>query len=56
MIALNAPRIEAVDVAGRRVSFCSEVCRDEFADIAGLIERGEWHVGAAAGRLENTSS
>ena len=38
----SQPRIEAVGEDGKPVLFCTELCRDEYADLHGLSEPGEW--------------
>lgn len=47
MMHHSRPRIDALDADGKRVLFCSELCRDEYAALSGLSALGEWHAEAA---------
>jgi hypothetical protein len=42
MIHLRAPRIEIAGVSRRPLALCSELCRDEYVELHGLSDRGEW--------------
>jgi hypothetical protein len=50
MIALNGPRIEALAADGKQIVFCSEICRDEYEALVGLLDRGAWRSKGPAGR------
>jgi hypothetical protein len=43
----SQPRIDALDADGKRVLFCTELCRDEYAELFGLSDRGAWAEGGA---------
>ena len=42
MVHTRRARIAARGLDGRPEVFCSELCRDEYADLFGLADRGEW--------------
>jgi hypothetical protein len=42
MIHVEAPRIEATSAEERALVFCSEICRDEFAELFDLVSPGNW--------------
>jgi hypothetical protein len=42
MLHTSRRRIDAADTEGRRVPFCSELCRDEYAELVGLSDAGSW--------------
>ena len=42
MIHLRGERIEATGLDGASLVFCSEICRDEYAELFGLGDPGGW--------------
>ena len=42
LINLHAPRIVIADGGRRQLMLCSEICRDEYVELHGLNDRGEW--------------
>ena len=50
MLHFRRPRIAALDTDERRVLFCSELCRDEYAETPGLADRGAWQEAAVESR------
>jgi hypothetical protein len=50
MLHTSRSRIAARTDGGARVLFCSELCRDEYAELFGLSERGEWAATTDRGR------
>jgi hypothetical protein len=47
MVHTRSFRIVASDNAGEPVVFCSELCRDEYAELVGLSSEGEGAKGLA---------
>jgi hypothetical protein len=45
MIHGEAARIETTSAEGRAVVFCSEICRNEFAELFQLESLGQWTTG-----------
>jgi hypothetical protein len=52
MIHFRTERIEAVGRDGAPVILCSDVCRDEYAALFGLADRGRRRLGTLVGRRE----
>jgi hypothetical protein len=46
MMHHSRPRLAARDAEGARVLFCSELCRNEYAELIGLSDAGAWQDGA----------
>ena len=42
MVHTRRARIVGRGEDGRTLVFCSELCRDEYAELVGLADRGEW--------------
>ena len=57
MVHTRRARIVARGLDRRAVVFCSELCRDEYEDLVGLAERGDWAAtGASTGRRERPTA
>jgi hypothetical protein len=50
MIHFRASRIEAEASDAKVVVFCSEICRDEYADLFTLASAGTWRGGRPTGQ------
>lgn len=50
MLHTRRARIAARAADGRSLVFCSDLCRDEYAELYGLAERGDWVEGSALQR------
>ena len=51
-------RLETTDGEGKPVRFCTELCRDEYAQLVGLSDAGVWRdgvVGTRAGQRRETA-
>lgn len=49
MIHERQRRIEATGGGRDRLVYCSEICRDEYTEMHGLTDLGQWVTGTGAG-------
>lgn len=50
LIHFRAERIEADDVSGKHIVFCTQICYDEFEARFGIGQPGVWRTGSMAGQ------